>query len=598
MMSKRHVDHLSPSGSGGSENGDRVLAAPVLSVVAADLGDDSSLVSQTVRSMLAQSNQAWELIIVGQQPADIDTDPRVSVLPFAGPTSEAWRLGLARCTGSYVMVLDTGSSLASGAVEILVDEMEHHVSEPDANAPDLFYGDEDVVTESGDRDHGFYKPSYSPERLRVQDYIGEAAVYRRELVNHIGGLDPTFGQWARYDLTLRVAEHAETVVHIPAILTHQFAQPPRGDADTELSAVMAADVVQAHLNRTRFPAQAVGDQQVPGCNGRRQSAVARLAPRLTEYPQVSVIIPTGGSSRVVRGRRQRLIDLILSSMAMTDYPNYETVVVFDRNSSRELQTSVAELMADRAHSLVQDHRSFNYSQACNLGAARSSGDVFVFLNDDTEIVNADWMSRLVMFATRPRIGAVGVKLLYEDGRLQHTGVWARDGHVAHRYAGFASDQPGVRGSLMIQQNCSAVTGACLAIERTKFEHVGGFCTALPLAFNDVDLCFKLQMAGYRSVIDGDNIVVHLESSSRNPSTHQWELDHLHHRWRPVMYFDPYDNPNNTGRDCDEFPPTPPEMADARWAKRQIQRKGRIWQREPITMTEPTAAVASSSGHQP
>lgn len=558
---------------------------PVLSVVVADDGDEASLVKATASSLTAQTNPGWEMVVAtkgsfvdnshgGSAETSGPKRRRVNRIGYAGSRAYGWAEAVKRCGGRYVMILDAGTTLNPEAVEIVAAELDRH-----GDAPDLLYGDEDVVDASGRRGGAFYKPAFSPDRLRAQDYLGEAVLYRTELLTRIGGLNPTYGTWSRYDLSLRMAEQAEIVVHVAAILTH--VEAPIGPSDS--SGFLEA--VQAHLDRTRFPAQAVESVTIPDCQGRRQALRARLRPALTEHPKVSVIIPTGGSSRVVRGRRLRLIDLVLSSMDSTNYTNYEVVVVFDRHSTDELQSSVAERLAGQANSLVQDHRPFNYSQACNLGAARSSGDVLVFLNDDTEIVRPDWMDRLVMFATRPQVGAVGVKLLYEDGRLQHTGVWARDGHVAHRYAGFNGDHPGVRGSLMVQQNCSAVTGACLAVERTKFEHVGGFCTALPLAFNDVDLCFKLQMAGYRSLIDGDNIVLHLESSSRNPSTHQWELDHLHHRWRPVMYFDPYDNPNNSGRDCDEFPATPPEMADARWQQRQFQRNGRTWRRSPIVVDD-------------
>ncbi len=576
--------------------------APMLSiVVAAESASAAPRLVATLASIVAQTSQDWQLVVgVGARAgADVDTalsrqgldaggarSTQVRTVPFHGSRSEGWSEACSVVTGQYVMILDPGVALSANAVATVGAELarwpngEPGQSERGTVTPDLIYGDEDVLSVDGTRTDAFYKPAFSPDRLRVQDYLGEAVMYRTELVRQVGGLRPVHEHQARYDLTLRIAEQSECIVHIPAILVHV----PLSDRVRQPDGSVAA-VVQEHLDRTRFQSVVEEEVQIADGVGGRQSIVARLSPRLTRHPKASVIIPTGGSSRVIRGRRQRMIDLALKSLASTRYPNFEIVVVFDRSSGEELKTSVRHALAGQPHHLVQDDRPFNYSQACNLGVARSTGDILVFLNDDTEIVRGDWLERMVMFAMAPQIGAVGVKLLYEDGRLQHTGVWARNGHVAHRYSGFAPDHTGVRGSLAVQLNCSAVTAACMAVERIKFEDVGGFCTDLPLAFNDVDLCFKLQMAGYRSVVDNDNVVVHLESSSRNPSTHQWELDHVHHRWRPVMYFDPYDNPNNTGRDCDEYPPTPPGLADARWEDGAFQRAGRTWRRAPIEVDE-------------
>lgn len=575
---------------------------PVVTIVtAADSLAAVSMLETTVSSVARQSSAAWELVVaVGPTvlPEVEALARRVGVnvgrggystavvVPFHGSVAEGWSAAISSASGHYVMVIDAGTSIAVDAVSVVCSEMERHGYRSEGQLasidglPGLIYGDEDTIDGDGRRGNGFYKPSFSPDRLRVQDYLGEAVMYRRDLVKQVGGLRTGHGMSARYDLSLRVAEQAECIVHIPAILVNVAKIEGRAETDGSLAAV-----VQEHLTRTRFPGQVVEERVVDDGLINRQSVVAALAPRLDRHPNVSIIIPTGGSSRVVRGRRQRLVDLALDSLTKTDYPNIEIVVVFDRNSDMELQHEVGQLLLGRPHRLVQDNRRFNYSQACNLGAAQASGEVLVFLNDDTEIVNRDWLDRLVMYATHPQIGAVGVKLLYEDGRLQHTGVWAREGHVSHRYSGFDASHNGVRGSLIVQLNCSAVTAACMAVERFKFEHVGGFCTDLPLAFNDVDLCFKLQMAGFRSMVDNDNVVTHLESSSRNPSTHQWELDHVHARWRPTMYFDPYENPNNTGRDCDEYPPTPPEMADDRWRTGRFQRNGRIWRRAPITVED-------------
>jgi GT2 family glycosyltransferase len=212
---------------------------------------------------------------------------------------------------------------------------------------------------------------------------------------------------------------------------------------------------------------------------------------------------------------------------------------------------------------VREDRPFNFAQACNLGAVRSRGEVLVFLNDDTEIIQPDWLERLVMYATRPDVGAVGAKLLYGDRRIQHAGTWARHGNPHHRYVGYRWDHPGYLAALTTAQNCLAVTAACLAVERSKFADVGGFATRFPLAYNDVDLCLKLSRSGYRTVVDCATTVIHHESSSRDPSVADWEFDLLRDRWGPVLDNDPYDNPNHSAHGVDEYPPTPVGLTDLR-----------------------------------
>jgi GT2 family glycosyltransferase len=225
---------------------------------------------------------------------------------------------------------------------------------------------------------------------------------------------------------------------------------------------------------------------------------------------------------------------------------------------------------------VADDRPFNFAKACNLGAVRAGGEVLVFLNDDTEIIQPEWLERLVMYATRPDVGAVGAKLLYGDRRVQHAGTWSRHGHPHHRYVGFGHDHPGYLAALTASQNCLAVTAACLAVERSKFEEVGGFAALFPLAYNDVDLCLKLSRSGYRTVVDCATRVVHHESSSRDPLVAGWELDQLRRRWAPILDNDPYDNPNHTASGVEEYPPTSVNLAQLRDRASTADYRARCW----------------------
>jgi GT2 family glycosyltransferase len=259
----------------------------------------------------------------------------------------------------------------------------------------------------------------------------------------------------------------------------------------------------------------------------------------------------------------------------TTYTNFEVVIVLDEASEQELGHDLRIL--DTRVRVVQDNRPFNFSGSCNLGSVFAIGDVLLFLNDDTEIIQGDWIQRLVMYAQQPDIGPVGAKLLYADERIQHAGIWSRHGGPGHRYPGFRRDHPGHMGSLFTAQNCMGVTGACLAVERHKFEQVGGFSLSFPLNFNDVDLCLKLFSRGFRSVVDCGTEVVHLESASRNPSVKPGEYELLRDRWSEFLDQDFWDNPNHTGHGVQEFPATSESLLQT-WEA--IDREGvcgaRVW----------------------
>ena len=414
----------------------------------------------------------------------------------------------------------------------------------------------------------FYKPSFSMERLRCQMYLGHLLALRRTVVIEVGGFRSEFDGAQDHDLALRVAERSRRIVHIPRILYH-WRESPGSTAMTTDAKDWAWDAgsraVTAHLTRTGFPAAASPHPQAPG--------VSHLEPRLENHPLVSIIMPTGGSRRALYGVDSLLVEVAVRSIVeKTSYPNYELVVVTDATVEPLLGHRIAAVV-DGADPrpvlrLVADEQDFNFARACNLGAVRSAGDVLVFLNDDTEITMTNWLERLVMYATRPDIGATGAKLLYGDGRVQHAGVWARGAGPAHRYMGFSKDHPGNFHALRLAQNCLAVTAACLAVERTKFELVGGFSTSFPLSYNDVDFCLKLHRQGLRNVVDCQTEVVHHESSSRDPTVRDWEMERLFRRWRPYLLADPYDNPCNLSAGVEEYPPAPIDIVERKAYERE------------------------------
>ena len=555
---------------------------PTFSVVVPVWHPDTEHLAACIESVHSQTYHGWELILVadGPQPPAVDAvlrnaanHPQTSVLRLEANRgiSAASQVGLEAARHEFVALVDHDDLLSVHALGAFAHELALNAQ---AGAPvDMAYSDEDKLEyRTGRRKMPFYKPAFSMERLRCQMYLGHLLVVRRELALTVGGFRSAFDGAQDHDLALRIAEQARSIVHLPRLLYHWRESPDSTafDADAKAWAWEAGRAAVAdHLERTGFPAGAVASPRAQG--------VIDLEPTLGHEPPVSIVIPTGGTRRIIRGREILLVEQAVASIVdRSSYSNYELVVVLDAGADERLASTLTAVAGDVPLSILRDPRPFNFANACNLGAIRSQGDVLVFLNDDTEIVMANWMERLTMYATRPGIGAVGVKLVYGDGRVQHAGVWARGG-PAHRYVGFRGDHPGNFHALRLPQNCLAVTAACLAVDRSRFEEVGGFASLYPLAYNDVDLCLKLVHRGYRNVVDCATEVVHHESSSRDPTVKDWEVALLQRRWRSLLKRDPFDHPANLADGVEEYPPTPIEVVERKADRHgELVLTGRSW----------------------
>lgn len=554
--------------------------APIFSVLVPVWHPDPAHLGACVASVTAQTTAEWELVLSldGPQPAETEralvaaidgSDSRIRIhrRPENGGIAAATDDALRLARGRYIVLLDNDDTLAPEALGTMAWELDRH------DDVDLAFSDEDHLdADSEARVNPFFKPGYSVERLRQQMYLGHLLVIRRTTALEAGGFRPGFDGSQDHDLALRVAERARRVLHLPTLCYHWRESPTSTALDPaakDWAYEAGVRAVASHLERTEFPATASRNPDWPG--------IIDLTPALTEHPPASVIIPTGGASRAIGGLDVILVEQAVRSLAaITDYPEVEIVVVLDANADPTLAPILHDAAGSTPLRLVADDRPFNFAKACNLGAVRSGGEVLVFLNDDTEIVQPAWLSRLAMYASRPGIGAVGAKLLYGDRRIQHAGTWARYGKPHHRYVGYPADHPGYLASLATAQNCLAVTAACLAVERTKFEAVGGFAPMFPLAYNDVDLCLKLGRSGYRTVVDCATEVIHHESSSRDPSVADWEFEQLRRRWGPILDHDPYDNPNHTAASVDEWPPTSVELVELRRGNGAPDHEARAW----------------------
>jgi GT2 family glycosyltransferase len=225
----------------------------------------------------------------------------------------------------------------------------------------------------------------------------------------------------------------------------------------------------------------------------------------------------------------------------TTYAPYEIVIV-DNDSQTE---AVRAFLASTKHRVLNYSGPFNFSAINNFAVEQTENPWLLFLNNDTEVIDGDWLTIMAEHIQRPEVGAVGPRLLYPDDTVQHGGIVVGVGGIAeHAFRGFPAEAPGVCRQLQVTRNYSAVTGACLLTRREVFKKVHGFDEErLPVTFSDVDLCLKIRRAGYLVVYTPFARLYHHESGSRRRTVEPIETGVMKERWADVLEADPYYNPN-------------------------------------------------------
>jgi len=512
------------------------LAELVFTVLVPLYRTDSGHLTEMVRSVQSQTEPSWELVLVddGSKSPELtaalaemaagDARIRVETLTVNVGIAGASAHGLSVARGEFIALLDHDDQLAPNALERVHQAIMEHP------AADVLYSDEDQVHE-GVRGARFSKPEFSPERLRGQMYLGHLVVYRRTLLRDVGGFRSGFDGSQDYDLALRVTECAREVVHVPEVLYHWRIHPGSVSHRPDNAQVFARAraALEGHLQRTGR--EAVVEQVHP-------IGVYRIRRSLREHPLVSIVVPTRGSSSVVRGERRVLVvEALRSVFERTTYPDFEVVVVADRATPPEVLEELRGLSRSRVRML--EHRGpFNYSEQVNNGVHQARGDVLVTLNDDTEVVTPEWLTTMVGLM-EPDVGMVGAKLLFEDDSIQHLGLYVGGGHVAHIAAGEPADSTGPSAGYLVDREVTGVTGACALFSRAVFEEVGGLSRSLPVNFNDVDFSLKIRATGRRVLVTPHAVLYHYESRSRLRRVELSEASTLRSRWWHELARDRY-----------------------------------------------------------
>jgi GT2 family glycosyltransferase len=422
----------------------------------------------------------------------------------------------------FLVFVESASCLRSGFEEILTQSL------PSPDSLVLAYGDETISL--ANRRIRTWKPTWSPERLRGQYYVGLPVILSKRLFDQCGGWTAEFGSLAIYDLVLRASEIAEQIVFIPEVL-HDTNHPVIDITSTSSQYLdVIQNIVQNHLDRTE--PQAVATTTHPLTTTVNRSILSK--------PLVSIIIPTCGTTARIHGKDSVLIeDCINSILSISSYDNFEIVVVFDSHTPQRVIHDIAGRNLPNIK-LVEYSRPFNFSEKINLGAVKSSGEVLLLLNDDTEILSSNWIEEHLTYLEQDDVAMVGPMLLLADGRIQSAGHFNFETGAIHVAAGHSADIDTYDRILSVPAERSGLTMACTAIKKSVFNQVGGLCTLFPKAFNDVDFGNKVRLLGYRIIWTPRAKVAHYESLSRDPKTERFESKLVLERWaNECTSHDPY-----------------------------------------------------------
>jgi GT2 family glycosyltransferase len=466
-----------------------------------------------------------------------ETDRRIEICyrRANGHISAASNSALALAKGEFVALLDHDDLLPEHALYLVAQAV---TADPEL---DLIFSDEDKIDAEGRRFDPYFKPDWNPDLMLSQNMFSHLGVFRRSLVEAIGGFRQGYEGSQDYDLVLRAAAQTrpERIHHIPHVLYHWRAisgSVALAVGEKTYATERARQAITDHLAAQGIDAQ-VGAGALPNFH--------RVRYALRELPLASVIIPTRDQAALLRTCVSGLLD-------RTDYPKLEIIIVDNQSREADTHTYFAELAAEPRVRIIKYDQPFNFAAINNFAVGFASGSMLCLLNNDIEVIDSDWLREMVSHAARPGIGGVGALLYYPDQRIQHAGtILGISGVGAHAYRWQPRGTAGHFGRAMLIQNLSAVTAACFVVPATVYAEVAGLDERnLTIAFNDVDLCLRIGERGYRIVWTPHAELYHHESASRGPDTDPnkrkrfaAEVAYMQRRWGALLHHDPCHNPN-------------------------------------------------------
>lgn len=531
---------------------------PVFSVVMPTYNTDEVYLRECIDSVLNQSYPYLELCIADDnspKPHVVKVldeyaakDPRVKVVKRKqnGHISLATNSAIEVAAGNFIALLDHDDLLAQHALYFMAEAIN---ANPDGQ---IFYSDEDKLDLNGRRTNPHFKSDWNPDLFYSQNYVSHLGVYKTSLIQKIGGFRTGVEGSQDQDLLLRCLPHVKhsQIHHIPRVLYHWRML----EGSTALASGEKSYTTEAGIKALSDYFSANGPEGTTISAGLVPNTYKVNWPIPAKAPKVSLLIPT-------RDRKTITEVAVRSILDKTTYPNYEIVILDNGSVEPETLTFFKQIQQeDKRVSVLRYDHPFNYSAINNYGVNHTNGELVGLINNDIEVINAEWLTEMVSHAIRPDIGCVGAKLYYSNGQLQHAGVITGIGGVAgHSHKYFERNAHGYFSRLKLVQNLSAVTAAVLIIRRDTYQQVNGLNEHhLKVAFNDVDFCLKVRKAGYRNLWTPYAELYHHESISRGhedtpekQARFKVEVEYMKNTWTNELSNDPCYSPN-LSKDREDF----------------------------------------------
>ena len=512
------------------EKAARLSYRPLVSIIMPVYNPDSTWLRDAIESVRAQLYNNWELCIADDgstRPGLRDLlndysqgDERIKLtrLDKNQGIAAASNAALALATGEFVGLLDHDDELKPDALFEVVKLLNER------RDLDFIYSDEDKKSPDGRLVEPFFKPDWSPDLLMSVNYVTHFSVFRKELIDTVGGFRSGYDGSQDYDLVLRITELTDRVAHIAKPL-YTWRKVPGSAASSPDAKRFALHAAKRSLR------DAISRRGLDGnIEDGHWKGSYRVRYTIAGHPKVTIIIPT-------RDRVDMLRRCVKSIRGKSSYKNYEILVV--DNDSQEQET--LDYLSSFNGRVIRYAHEFNFASIINTAAREAAdSDALIFLNNDTEVISPEWIEAMLEHGQRPDVAAVGARLLYPDGRVQHEGIIIGLGggsagngdHGGYWHLG---------GSI---RNCSAVTAACMLTRPSVFWELGGFDEHLSVAFNDVDFCLRAREKGYLITYTPFSTLYHHESATRGKLHPDQDERFFRKRWgNPGQYRDPYYNPN-------------------------------------------------------
>jgi len=523
---------------------------PKFSIIVPVFNVSPQWLDRCIESVTNQYYDKWELCLYDDASTDAKTieclrkwekkaDPRIRIAfgeinqHISGASNEALKMA----TGEFIALMDNDDELAPIALYENAKLLNEH---PEA---DMIYSDEDKLTPEGIRVAPFFKPDWSPDLFLSGMYICHLIVYRKSIIDKIGGFRKGYEGSQDYDIALRFIENTEpeNIFHIPKILYHwrMIESSTAFNPNTKSYAFVAAKkAISDYLERNGIEGEVIDNGSFLG--------TYRVRRPILGDPKVSIIIP-------FNGQVEELKRCINSIKAKTDYKNYEIILANSSNEENTIQY-LDEIKDDPLLIVLNLDTSSSYPEIINCASKRSKGEYLLLLNSSTEIITREWLSSMIEQVQREEVGAVGAKILCPDDTVGHAGYVLGIGVAGHAFKGYPGGSGGYFGLLAMTRNCSAVSGVCLMTKKTLFNEVSGLDEEnLAGAYSDIDFCLKLRELGYLIAYTpyaklyqhnlADNVRY---SEARFPDEENLEeIEYMLNKWFKYIEQDPYYNPNLT-----------------------------------------------------